>query len=91
MSDIEFDEDGCPKIWSACGLYVQLALDAHQRRALCEALNAMFAATFSIPHPRTLTDLIRYVGVLEHPRLDARCARLIRSLARVYNLLPGDS
>ncbi len=91
MFEVEYDEAGRPKLRRLLGAYVFLFLDVRDTTRLVDTLNDMLRYTMMIPHPRTIMDLTQYVGLLEHPSLDPRCASLIRKLAQTYNLLPGDS
>lgn len=71
-------------------MQVYLAIDACDQSMLVHTLNIGRNDILPwVPHPRTLTDLVRYVSVLKRPDLDLRIACIIRALACSYNILPS--
>lgn len=66
-----------------------LALDLNDQSFLVRTLQPDKGETLPwLPHPRSLTDIVRYVSILERNDLDARIAHLIRALAYAYGILP---
>lgn len=70
--------------------HVHLALDANDQSELVRVLNSYQHETLPwMPHPRTLTDIVRYVALLDRSDLDPRIKPIIVGIAYAYNILPS--